>query len=412
MRRILTYFIETVVYFISKIFNLLPDYSIHFTDPKTKKKTTTPYYQNYTNLYGYAFEEHKVTTKDGYILSLWRIPSKLNAKAHNRKPIILQHGLLDDSWTWFALQNENCLPFMLCEKGFDVWLPNSRGNMFSLEHVEKNSNDMFGSYWNFSFDEMAKYDAPAILDHIKNQTKKDKIDYIGHSQGTTIFMLAYLLYPQMINESISHFCTLGMVANLRHSPSPVLKYWANWDIFNHLHFGNFMNPGIKNGFYYYLATKTFNKLSAIVINSIIQITPTNRIDYVKFLDVMHYEPGGCSYRNIIQWLQCYKKKDIYMFDYNDEKKNMEVYGMKTAPKYDKNLLKEWKIPMFMVISDTDPFSDKKDISEFCDSIGDQSLIKKFYVKRYNHLDYLWSQDTKEDIFDHIVNYLTQDNKVL
>ena len=150
----------------------------------------------------------------------------------------------------------------------------------------------------------------------------------------------------------------------------------------------------------------------MVINSIIQITPTNRIDYVKFLDVMHYEPGGCSYRNIIQWLQCYKKKDIYMFDYNDEKKNMEVYGMKTAPMYDKTLLKEWKIPMFMVISDTDPFSDKKDIDEFCDSIGDQSLIKQFYVSRYNHLDYLWSQDTKEDIFEHIVNYLTQDNNVL
>ena len=66
----------------------------------------------------------------------------------------------------------------------------------------------------------------------------------------------------------------------------------------------------------------------------------------------------------------------------------------------------------MVISDTDPFSDKKDIDEFCDSIGDQSLIKQFYVSRYNHLDYLWSQDTKEDIFEHIVNYLTQDNNVL
>ena len=413
MIRVLGYIIESTVYIISRIFNLFPDFSVHFTNPKTKKKSKIPYYQSFVNSFGYQFEEHKVTSEDGYILTLWRIPSKLNENSNNKKPVILQHGLLDDSWTWFALQDEGCLPFLLVDKGFDVWLPNTRGNMFSTEHIDKkkNSSNMFNSYWHFSFDEMAKYDTPAVIKFIQEKTNQEKIDFVGHSQGTTIFMLAFILYPELMNKSIGHFCTLGMVANLKHAPSPLLRYFCDWDIFNHLSFGNFLNPGIKNGFYFYFACKKFNTISSKFISSIIQIVPTKRIDFKKFLGVMHYEPGGSSYRNIIHWLQCYKKKDIYMFDFNDEKKNKKVYSQPTPPKYDKSVLKEWKIPMFMVISDTDPYSDKKDIFEFCEKIPNQEIIKKFFVTKYNHLDYLWSHDSKNDIFVHIVKYLAEfDNK--
>lgn len=37
-----------------------------------------------------------------------------------------------------------------------------------------------------SFDEMAKYDLPAMISFIEQKTRQKQLYYIGHSQGTTI----------------------------------------------------------------------------------------------------------------------------------------------------------------------------------------------------------------------------------
>lgn len=47
--------------------------------------------------YGYEAEVHKVTTADGYILTLFRCNSKNSSLSETRKPVIVQHGLLVSS---------------------------------------------------------------------------------------------------------------------------------------------------------------------------------------------------------------------------------------------------------------------------------------------------------------------------
>ncbi|KAK8711840.1 hypothetical protein V6N13_147101 [Hibiscus sabdariffa] len=42
---------------------------------------------------GYACEEHRVTTEDGYILSVQRIPAGRSGKTANKPPVLLQHGI-------------------------------------------------------------------------------------------------------------------------------------------------------------------------------------------------------------------------------------------------------------------------------------------------------------------------------
>ena len=95
-------------------------------------------YQKIINEAGYYFEEHKIRTEDGYILTAWRIPCLLNESNteiyKKRKPVILQHGLIDSSYTWLLLDKNHSLPFLLVDSGFDVWLTNTRGNAVSFEH--------------------------------------------------------------------------------------------------------------------------------------------------------------------------------------------------------------------------------------------------------------------------------------
>lgn len=73
----------------------------------------------------------------------------------------------------------------MANQGYDVWLGNSRGNVYSNPVL----NPKIKEFWNFTFEQMAKYDLPAAFDYINNVTGK-KIHYIGHSQGTMIMFAA------------------------------------------------------------------------------------------------------------------------------------------------------------------------------------------------------------------------------
>jgi lysosomal acid lipase/cholesteryl ester hydrolase len=102
-------------------------------------ESNTPDYESIIKSYGYDFEEHTVTTEDGYINTIWKIPSKSKSyflQNNNKKAIVLQHGLLDDGWTWFALR-ENSLPFKLSDDGYDVYISHVRGTLFSTGHVDQ-----------------------------------------------------------------------------------------------------------------------------------------------------------------------------------------------------------------------------------------------------------------------------------
>ena len=83
-------------------------------------------------LFGYYAEEHVVQTGDGYLLGLHRLSwrkgeegLRINAGAGTvqKKVVYLHHGLLMNSEVWVCLSEEQrCLPFMLVEKGYDVWV--------------------------------------------------------------------------------------------------------------------------------------------------------------------------------------------------------------------------------------------------------------------------------------------------
>ena len=138
---------------------------------------------------GFAFETHTVTTEDGYILTVHRIPGSLNETIQqNPKPIaFLQHGLTGDSSEFMLNAPLKAPAFILSREGYDVWMGNNRGCKFSIAHHTlnlKNAGDK-EIFWNFDFEEMGLYDIPAMVDYALNLTGNSKLTLIGHSMGST-----------------------------------------------------------------------------------------------------------------------------------------------------------------------------------------------------------------------------------
>ena len=72
----------------------------------------------------------------------------------------MQHGFLDSSMLWVINGVDYSPAFKLANEGFDVWLGNSRGTTYSRKHVKLDANKD-RKYWDFSWAEQGKYDAPA-----------------------------------------------------------------------------------------------------------------------------------------------------------------------------------------------------------------------------------------------------------
>ena len=88
--------------------------------------------------------------------------------------------------------------FNLATAGYDVWMGNNRGCLYSLSHKMLDLDDSIDMplYWNFTFEEMGLYDLPAFVDYVLALIGQEKLSYIGHSEGTTQMFIGASMLPE------------------------------------------------------------------------------------------------------------------------------------------------------------------------------------------------------------------------
>lgn len=107
---------------------------------------------------GYPLEEHSVTTEDGYVLQMHRIPRRTSMDV-----VFFQHGVLDTSLGWVANGVGGSVAFTAFDEGFDVWLGNTRSNP---PRININPGVRGAKYWRWSANELAVMDLKAQFDYI------------------------------------------------------------------------------------------------------------------------------------------------------------------------------------------------------------------------------------------------------
>jgi len=353
-------------------------------------------YKTHIKSFGYQMEEHEVITEDGYILSLWHlVPNVLEPK----KVVYIQHGFTCTSWAFFHLGN-NSLPFLLIEEGYDVWLGNTRGTIFSLGHVSKDSNKKNGDYWDFSMDEMIYYDVPTLIDYVKKFTSVSKVDFIGHSQGTTMFFMLYRHNPSYIESSINTFISLGTVPSITYVNFLPIKFI---DLaYKAIKMSRPLTKAIQfskiERFVLSSFCRNIPSVCQVIFEAFCSPHPTNRVDYSKIYPFLYYYPGGCNTDSLLHWSQMHREKDLVYF-------NPDYDKTKESKAYDINPIKKWKIKSLIQRSDADSFSTYEDVTNFYDTVEDKSYLLMLDTPNYGHLDELAADSAYEDVYKPIIEFL-------
>ncbi|KAJ7557302.1 hypothetical protein O6H91_05G121000 [Diphasiastrum complanatum] len=172
---------------------------------------------------GYPCEEHQAVTADGFVLAVHRIPYGAMGKqiTPTRQPVFLQHGFMGGGDQWVLDSPQQSLAFILADSGFDVWIGNLRCNRWSTGHASLTTQDK--KYWEWSWDEHATFDVPAMLQLVFNQTGS-RAKYIGHSQGTIIFLAA--LSQSSVTQFVDGAALLSPIAYLSQVTSILAKTFA------------------------------------------------------------------------------------------------------------------------------------------------------------------------------------------
>lgn len=351
---------------------------------------------------GYVCEERKVTTRDGYILSIQRIPvARPEEKARNKPPVLLQHGVLMDGITWLLLPPHQSLALLLADNGFDVWIANTRGTKYSRGHVSLTPTD--AAYWNWSWDELVAYDLPATLQYVHDQTGQ-KLHYVGHSLGTLV-ALAALSKDQLLNM-VRSAALLSPIAHVGQLTSPLARNAAE----------NFIAETL-----YWLGIHEFVPRGEAVMNLLKDICKKPGVDCTNLLtsftgencclsssivDVfLDHEPQSTSTKNMIHLAQMIRDGTITMYNYGDENENIRHYGKPYPPAYNMTTIPN-DLPLFVSYGGQDALSDTKDVHLLLDSLkdhdGDKLVVQ--YRDDYAHADYVMGENAKQAVYDPLIAF--------
>ncbi|XP_048005090.1 lipase 3-like [Leguminivora glycinivorella] len=332
-----------------------------------------------------------------------RIPyGRQNKKKTNRPVVFVMHGLLSSSADFVVTGPEKALAYILAEAGYDVWLGNARGNRYSRQHAFIDPKRP--KFWKFSWDEIGSLDLPAMIDYVLAHTRRRKLHYIGHSQGTTAFWVMCSLRPEY-NHKIISMHALAPVAYLSHNKSPLLHAIAPFSnviakFLTVIGKAEFMpNKRLmkwagaamcRNG-------ATFQELCS---NIYFLIGGWNSVELNRTMIpvILGHTPAGASVYQLAHYGQVMASKEFRRF--NHGLANIGFYQSVTPPRYD---LHKVTAPVFFHYSLSDPWAQVKDVERLGRELGNLRAKRVIPMATYSHFDFLMGINAKRLVYDQVIS---------
>ncbi|XP_017486992.1 PREDICTED: lipase 3-like [Rhagoletis zephyria] len=358
----------------------------------------------------YPVESHTVQTIDGYLLTMFRIPYSLraqNANVPNKTVLFLQHGLISSSDDWILAGPDKALAYLAADAGYDVWLGNFRGITYSRRHVSRSPEKK--AFWRFSFHELGIYDLPAMFEYVLRTTMKDSLHYVGHSMGTTTFMVLMSLMPWYMERiRTAHLLApvvyidnqqsplMRFTSPILGKPSPISKAVSDHDFLGYNEFTSLFDAAAcRNEF-------LDETLCANLLFLYTGFDPVNT-DYSLIPEIVKTHPTGGSTNQVLHYMQEYVSGHFRQYDHG-LKGNLLYYKQPTPPDYPLESIRA-NPPLQLYYADNDWQSSPIDVFRLLPRMGDNIELRHINLTTWNHLDYLFAFNVREVINERVLGYI-------
>jgi len=367
-------------YFWSEGWKLFFDWIVISFQPTPTSKVEKSI-QSYAEKCGCNCDVYEAITKDGFVLIIQNIyPSKITQQEKNqRTAVILQHGLLQNSEV-FVTNEEHSLAFYLANLGYDVWLGNNRGNS---RHVDL--EDSCEEYWDWSLDDLAKFDFPTIVEFVISKISHSRVVYVGHSQGYAQAFAGVCLNPQLASK-LKLLVGLAPPVFVR-SPSNFALNWMK-SASSDTYFGFFGKtmfiPALK-WIQNILPANVFCILAYGMFNYLFDWGDSQWNKSRKF-KYFQCTPTLTSSKLIFHWFKILKAGQLVGF--SDSKEDEQCYSPDN----------EIVCPIALFYGDKDSVVDADRLLASSSKHNIQAAIK---FEGFEHMDLIWAKNAHEKVYPHL-----------
>jgi len=274
---------------------------------------------------GYPAELHRAWTADAFELSIHRIPPKnVGSRA-----VLMMHGVFVNAGSWVANLPFNDLAFMLHDAGWDVWMGNFRGTVYSTFNT--NYTQKQREYWDFSWIEMAKYDVPACIDYILKFTGHEKLSLVCHSEGCAASLTTLATLPE-VADKVGILMALAPAAFVGHTTSLPAVIGQKLDIGDRLASREIWHVNGLTPLAEVLLTEFCSSWPGVcAITMQIMMGWDLRNVNASRMDVYLQVTDGTSTKNLQHGFQAMDTNRFAYYNYSDPNTNRDLYGQVDAP---------------------------------------------------------------------------------
>lgn len=111
------------------------------------------------------------------------------------RPVLLVHGMGANHYN-FDFRPEVSLAAYLVERGWDVWVPELRGDPGATAPSRRAAGA-------WTFDDLATRDLPAVLDAVQAATGQPQVHWVGHSMGGMLLYTTLATTPDRVASGVA-----------------------------------------------------------------------------------------------------------------------------------------------------------------------------------------------------------------
>lgn len=303
-------------------------------------------------------------------------------------------GLSQTSDQYQKPEVSESLAFEMANQGYDVWMGNSRGSTYSLNHT-KLDHRYDWRYWDFSFHEIALYDLPASIEYILSQRQRKSLAYIGHSQGNLAMFILQSYHPEW-SQRVKPFIAMapiafipdvyfGMVKLVVRALSPILTPTS----LNRVLKGQLLPKSASTE--RALDLVCLPKWTEPICDLMLTLMVGNnfkRANHSLTPIVAHHIPEGTSVLNVLHFGQLVASGEFRAFDFGP-RENLRRYGTAVNPYYQIGKINSPDIAF--VSGRTDTLATMKNV-QITRSMLKVKLMDDFVVPdlAWGHADYMYA----------------------